>query len=105
MCLHLENQKSGGHVHAPPLVQYWEHMPWRVYLCGRLTQFYYLAHRRGWSKEQTQPWTEYNLYWVFAEHSGEQRARKCSKLIMPKKGGTLLWPWQGSLAPVIRSIG
>ena len=50
--------------------QYWEHMPWRVYMCGRLTLYYYLSHHRGLPKDHAQPWTEFNVYWVFAEHAG-----------------------------------
>ncbi len=52
--------------------QVWERVTWRKYLVARLTDFYYFAHTHGssWSKDATQPWTEYNLYWVFAAHSG-----------------------------------
>jgi hypothetical protein len=41
-----------------------------VYMCGRLTLYYYLSHHQGLPKDHAQPWTEFNVYWVFADHAG-----------------------------------
>lgn len=51
----------------------WERTSWRKYLVARLTDFYYFAHTASssWSRDATQPWTEYNLYWVFADNTGD----------------------------------
>ena len=49
--------------------QVWERVTWRAYLVGRLTDYFSLP--KGEQLRGNTPWTEYNLYWVFAVHAGK----------------------------------
>ena len=46
----------------------WERVTWRAYLVTRLTD--YFARPKAEQQRGNTPWTEYNLYWVFAHHAG-----------------------------------
>mmetsp|Transcript_1620 Transcript_1620/g.4762 ORF Transcript_1620/g.4762 Transcript_1620/m.4762 type:complete len:408 (+) Transcript_1620:267-1490(+) len=46
----------------------WERVTWRAYLVSRLTDYFSLP--KGEQLRGNTPWTEYNLYWVFAVHAG-----------------------------------
>lgn len=46
----------------------WERVTWRAYLVSRLTDYFSLP--KDEQLRGNTPWTEYNLYWVFAVHAG-----------------------------------
>lgn len=46
----------------------WERVTWRAYLVKKLTE--YFARPKAEQSQSNTPWTEYNLYWCFAQHAG-----------------------------------
>ncbi len=66
-------------------MQVWERVTWRAYLVSRLTDYFSLP--KDEQLRGNTPWTEYNLYWVFAVHAGLSTSflgifcRICSKCL------------------------